>query len=121
MDEGGGEEGPVSTKTAEFTEEQLDVFERSGYDLFVDSDYVTWLQQNHLHSLPDELQVNTTFNVCSSLVQLPSTLKPLNSTVYSDSDPLEGPPHLLSDSITSTGDSFTSSFKITRETLSAVT
>ena len=37
------------------------VFERryaNGYNLYIDQDYVTWLQENHPESLPDDLQVS---------------------------------------------------------------
>ena len=43
-----------------FSDDKLALFQRrfeSGYDLFIDQDYVTWLQENHPDNLPDELRV----------------------------------------------------------------
>lgn len=46
-------------RTQSFTEEQLALFEHryeNGYNLYIDEDYVSWLQHNHPESLPDDLQ-----------------------------------------------------------------
>ena len=43
-----------------FSDDKLALFQRrfeSGYDLFIDQDYVAWLQENHPDNLPDELRV----------------------------------------------------------------
>ena len=119
--------GPVLDKHPSFTEEQINLFESrlaNGYDLFMDSDYVTWLQQNHPHSLPDQLRVGATVNLHSTPIRsteyLPSSSSlPLTPIVINSSDPLEGPSCNHSDSFTS-GDSLTTSFRNTREVFSAV-
>ena len=95
----------------------------------MDSDYVTLLQQNHPipHSLPDQLHVGATVNVHSTPIRstehLPSSSSlPLTPIVINSSDPLEGPSCNHSDSFTSPAscDSFTTSFRRTREVFSPV-
>ena len=90
--------------------------------MFIDDDYVAWLKQNHPHSLPDDLCVGVTVNVHSipviSTISPPPSDASLNLTPVGTS-PLEGQSCSQSDSFTSP-DSFTSSFKRTREAFSAL-
>lgn len=126
---------------SEFTSEEIELFETrfaNGYDLFIDSKYVSWLQQCHPDSLPVELQIGTqpspedtnasilpTVDMHSTPIR--SAEKPLTmpspAVTPIAHEPLEGPSssHSELNTLSASPDSLSTSLRSTRETISAVT